>query len=85
MKQFRIWIRPLGRVCRVRVEGRYNVAVVLQFLSKSFVFKTCEPVTDSPNGEMSTFLVPCISTTFPGQLGKLMANIPGVQVMNEPA
>jgi hypothetical protein len=85
MKTFRVWIRPLCGVCRVRVDGITNAMWLLTRLSRSFVFKSGEPMEDDKNASSSTFYVPCSSQVSHFKFEKLLAGSPQVQLMPEPA
>jgi hypothetical protein len=83
MKSFRVWIRPDGDFCQVRVDGRDNVQRLLNFLSVSFVFKTFDPVTE--DGAICRFLIPYNPPLSPSLFVKLLAAMPEVRLMREPA
>jgi hypothetical protein len=85
MNPFRVWIRPLYYVCRVRVDGITNAMWLLTRLSRSFVFKNSEPMEDDEKASISTFYVPCSSQISHFKFERLLAGIPQVQVMSEPA
>ena len=85
MNTFRVWIRPLYNVCRVRVDGIKNAMWLLTRLSQSFVFKSSEPIEDDEGASCSTFHVPYNSQMSRFQFERLLAGIPQVQVMSDPA
>ena len=85
MNTFRVWIRPLYGVCRVRVDGITNAIWLLTRLSCSFVFKSGEPMEDDEKASSSTFHVPYGSQMSPFKFERLLAGIPQVQLMPEPA
>lgn len=85
MNTFRVWIRPLYNVCRVRVDGMKNAMWLLTRLSHSFVFKSSEPIEDDEGASCSTFHVPYNSQMSHFQFERLLAGIPQVQLMSDPA
>ena len=85
MKNFRVWIRPLGDFCRVRVDGIENRRWLLDRLSQSFVFRTFEPLEDVAGSTQCTFQVPYNPPLSRAGFQKLLTAIPQVQLMNEPA
>lgn len=85
MKPFRVWIRPLGDFCRVRVDGMDNVQWLLSQLSPSFVFRTFEPIEEIQGTTLCVFQVPCNLPLTQVGFRKLLMRIPQVQLMQEPA
>jgi hypothetical protein len=85
MNTFRVWIRPLGTVCRVRVEGTGNTEWLLDRLSESFVFKTSEPLNDVNGTSHHTFRVAYRPQMSRRAFEKLLAAIPEVKLMTDPA
>jgi hypothetical protein len=85
MNAFRVWIRPLGDACRVRVDGLRNAEWLLTRLSRSFVFKSAAPRDDDTATSCSSFQVPYNSQVSRSTLEKLLAAIPEVRLMLEPA
>jgi hypothetical protein len=85
MNAFRVWIRPLVSVCRVRVEGSRNAQWLLNRLSQSFVFKSSEPLDDDMATACSSFQVQYSSQMSGPRFAKLLATIPEVNLMSEPA
>ncbi len=85
MNAFRVWIRPLVSVCGVRVDGIHNAQWLLNRLSQFFVFKSCEPINDDVVTSCSSFQVPYNSQVSGPKLAKLLAAIPEVNLMLEPA
>jgi hypothetical protein len=84
MNAFRVWIQPLVSVCRVRVDGIRNAQWLLNRLSQSFVFKSCEPMNDDVATACSSFQVPYNSQVSGAKFAKLLAAIPEVNLMLEP-
>ena len=85
MKPFRVWLRPKGDFCHVRVDGIENLQWLLGQLSQSFVFRTFEPIQQIDESVHCTFDVPCNPPLTQPALRKLFAGIPEVQLMREPA
>lgn len=85
MMAFRVWLRPLGFSCRVQVDGLQNTRWLLGRLERAAVFKTCEPVNETLGSQHCTFQVPFDSHVTRGSLEKLLAKMPEVTLMTEPA
>ena len=85
MNTFRVWIRPLVNVCQVRVDGLRNAQWLLNRLSQSFVFKSSEPLDDDMATACSSFQVQYSSQMSGPRFAKLLAAIPEVNLMSEPA
>lgn len=85
MKLFRVWIRPSGDFCRVRVDGKINAERLLVCLSQSFVFRTFEPMTEEENSSFCSFFVPYNPPLSRSSFVKLLTAIPEVRLMSEPA
>ena len=85
MNAFQVWIRPMVRACRVRVEGIRNAQWLLTRLSESFVFKSSEPLHDDMLTACSSFQVQYSSQMSGLKFAKLLAAIPEVNLMLEPA
>jgi hypothetical protein len=84
MRSFRVWIRPKGDFCQVRVDGRDNAQRLLNCLSQSFVFKTFDPMREE-EGALCSFLVPYNPPLSRSSFVKLLAAIPEVRLMPDPA
>ncbi len=85
MSGFRVWVRALGDACRVRVDGVENARWLLGRLSKSFVFKSCEPIGEERDSSFCTFRVPYNSRLSRSTFEKLLNAIPELVLMPEPA
>jgi hypothetical protein len=85
MTPFRVWLRPLGGSCRVRVDGAGNARWLLDRLSRSFVFKSSQAIVDDMASACSTFVVPHSSQTSRAAFEKLLSAIPEVKLMPDPA
>lgn len=84
MKAFRVWVRPLGGVCRVRVDGLPNATWLLDRLGQSFVFKTCEPICCDGGSSCCTFRVSYGPQVSRSSFDRILAAIPEVNLMTEP-
>jgi hypothetical protein len=85
MTAFRVWIRSLGNASRVRVEGSDNARWLIGRLSRSFVFKSSLPVREERDSVCCTFEIPYNSQTTRSTFERLLATIPEVTLMAEPA
>ena len=85
MNSFRVWIRPLGVTCRVRVEGIRNAQWLLARLGHGFAFKTAEPISEEADSSSCSFRVAYSSGMSRRGLERLLAAIPEVIFMMEPA
>ena len=85
MNAFRVWVRPLGSNCRVRVDGIRNAQWLLNRLGHSFVFKTADPMNEEKGSSCCSFRVPYDFQTSRRGLDGLLAAIPEVKLMTEPA
>jgi hypothetical protein len=85
MNSFCVWIRPLGGTCRIRVDGLRNAKWLLNRLGHAFVFKTAEAIDEEDRGAHCSFRVAYNSQTSRRGLEKLLAAIPEVQLMTDPA
>ena len=85
MNAFSVWIRPLGSVCRVRVDGMQNTRWLLDRLGQSSVFKSSEPISDDEGSSRSTFHVPYSSRMSRSAFENLLAAVPEVTLMLDPA
>ena len=85
MSTFCVWIRPLGGNCRIRVDGISNAEWLLNRLGRSFVLKTADPMDEEDGSSCCSFHVAYSSQTSRRGLEKLLAAIPEVKLMTEPA
>lgn len=85
MSIFNVWIRPLSSACRVRVDGILNARWLLNRLSESFVFKNSEPMDEHMEAACSSFQVQYSFQMSGLTFAKLLAAIPEVNLMLEPA
>jgi hypothetical protein len=85
MRSFRVWIRPDGDFCHVRVDGRDNALRLLTGLSQAFVFKTFDPMTQEDESACCHFLVPYNPPLSRSSFVKMLLAMPGVRLMADPA
>jgi hypothetical protein len=85
MNAFRVWLRPLGGVCRVRVDGISNTQWLLDRLGRSFIFKTSDPVNEEEGSSCCTFRLAYNSQVSHRAFERLLVAIPEVNLMTEPA
>ena len=85
MNAFHVWVRPLGDTCRVRVDGVKNAQWLLSQLGRSFVFKTAEPMNEEADSTYCTFRMAYSSQMSRRGLERLLAGIPEVVLMMDPA
>ncbi len=84
MSGFRVWIRPLGDDCRLRVDGMQNARWLLNRLGRSFVFKSAEPINDDKGPSSCVFHVHLASQMSHPTLEKLLAAISEVELIADP-
>jgi hypothetical protein len=82
---FSVWTRPLGSACRVRVDGVKNTQWLLKRLARSFVFKASEPLQEDEGSSCCTFRVLYSSQMSRSTFERLLADIPEVTLMLDPA
>ena len=85
MNAFHVWLRPVGDFCRVRVDGIENARWLLGRLSQSFVFKTFEPFAETMGSSLCSFQVPYNPPLSRFKFERMLAAIPEVRLMLEPA
>ena len=85
MNAFRVWINPRDSACRVRVDGILNARWLLNRISQSFVFKSSEPMDEDVATAFTSFQVKYSSQMSSSGFTKLLAAIPEVNLMLEPA
>ena len=81
MNAFRVWTRPLGYICEVRVDGIKNARLLLDRLGRSFVFKTSDPINEEADSSCCTFRVTCGSQMSRRVLERLLAAIREVSLV----
>lgn len=85
MKEFRVWVRPLGEACRVRVEGLDNGKWLLDRLLNLTIIPNGEAVGRETSSGFYTFLVPYNAMVTRSKLAEVLAELSEVEVMCEPA
>jgi hypothetical protein len=85
MKAFGVSLRHLGSACRVRVDGTKNAQWLLDRLGRSFVFKTADPIYEETSSSYCTFHLAYNSEMSRRGFERLLAAIPEVNLMMEPA
>lgn len=85
MNAFRVWLRPLGYICRVRVDGIKSTEWLLRRLSQSFVFKTSEPLSTDETSSCCSFSVMYSAEITRRKFERLLGTIPEVNLLSEPA
>jgi hypothetical protein len=75
----------LGRACRVRVDGSTNAQWLLDRLGQSSVFKSSEPLRQDVSSSCCTFQVMYSSQVPRRSFEKLLAGMPEVSLMVDPA
>jgi len=85
MNPFHVWLRPVGDFCSVRVDGIENARWLLGRLSQSFVFKTFEPFGETMGSSMCSFQIPNNPPLSRFKFERLLAAIPEIRLMLEPA
>jgi hypothetical protein len=85
VNSFHVWIRPLGDTCRVRVAGAQNAQWLLSRLGHGFVFKTAEPMNEEMDSSCCTFRVAYSPQMSRRGLETMLARIPEVVLMPDPA
>lgn len=83
-EKIRVWLRPLGDNCRVRVDGIDNVPFVLDHLRLAFEFDSIHTV-ELPGSSHCTFLIRSQPPLAPERVTTLLADIPEIELMLEPA
>lgn len=78
---FRVWIRPLGQSCRVRVDGIENGRWLINRLNSSTQIEITEPNCQNNILGCFTFLIAFDLLMTPLILNKLLRNIPEVYIM----
>jgi hypothetical protein len=85
MNPFHVWLRPVGGACKVRVDGTRNAKWLLDRLSRSFIFKSCEPLSEEQGSSCCSFRVAYNSQVSRPAFERLLAAIPEVKLMLDPA
>lgn len=84
LNPFKVWLRPLGAVCRIRVEGIENAEWLLSSLKQSLGFEDAERCVVQNAQNYGTFQVPYGQTMPHAALETHLSTMPTVHVMNQP-
>jgi hypothetical protein len=82
-QSMRVWLRPLGAVCRVRVESAANATWLSQKLGEFLAAKTSGPLHEM-RADGCMFELTCSTRSALEQIVVLLKNLPGVTIMPEP-
>ena len=82
MNRFQVTVRPDLTFCNVRVQGPDNLRWLVDYLSRVFIFKSSEPVSDDVDG-ISSFRVSYGSQVSLSLLQKILGAIPQVVLITE--
>lgn len=85
MPPFRVWLRPLGEGCRVRVEGSENAAWLLDRVRTGLKHVQCDETIGQDGQGISTLVVHYASESAQQDLDRLLSRMPELQVMFQPA
>ena len=85
MDTFHVWLSPLGATCKVRVDGIENANWLLTRLRQSLIFESPEPVNGEKGSSCCTFGVACRTQVCYRTFEKLLAAIPEVELILDPA
>lgn len=85
MKPFRVWVRPLGETCRVRVQGLDNGSWLRDRLIDLAIVEDGQTVGREDSTGIYTFTLPYREEMTPPMLAEVLAGIPEVELMCEPA
>jgi len=84
LNSFKVWLRPLGAVCRIRVEGIENAEWLLSRLKQTLGFQDAEQCVVQHIQNYGTFQVPYCTTMLHAALETHLSTMPTVHVMNQP-
>jgi hypothetical protein len=85
MTPFRVWLRPLGENCRVRVDGIGNARWLLTQLEKVPAIRAIGQLDVEIDAPRCTFAIPYHASLSPATFQRALAAIPEVRLMLEPA
>jgi hypothetical protein len=85
MDGFRVWVRSMDNEYRVAVDGLENARWLVAELSRAFIFKSAQPIAANGNSALCTFQVPCNAMLPYSVLHRLLASIPQVTLVMQPA
>ena len=84
MTAFRVWLRPLGNVCRIRVDGAENAQWLIERLRHTPEVKVGDRIAETQGPSICSFRVQCKPPSSRASLQALLKAIPELQVMTEP-
>lgn len=85
MQAIRVWVRPLGEVCRVRVDGVENTRWLMGRLSGAVDALGSDSLRKGADSGLCSFEVPCTPQFTASRLEEVLSAMPEVQVMTSPA
>ena len=85
MDTFRVWVRPLDYEYLVCVDGFQNARWLVDQLGRSFVFRSSQPISQDSDSALCTFQLPCNASLPYSVLHRLLASIPRVTLVMQPA
>jgi hypothetical protein len=83
MQSFKVWLRPSGESCKVRVEGRENACRLREQLGEHGL--VCTEVMPVGDGTYCLFRVNYTPDVNHAALERLIAALSGVRLMTDPA
>lgn len=83
MKAFNVWLRRQDGASQVRLEAIENAEWLIDRLSASFVFKTCEPLYERRDSTECTFRIAHNSQLSGPRLERLLSGIHEVRLLRE--
>lgn len=84
MGAFFVWVRPLENQHLVCVDGIENAKRLLTQLSRSFVFRSAEPIRVEGSSSLCTFRVPYDANLTFARFNKLLAAMPEISLVKMP-
>ena len=84
MNGFKVWLRPLGVRCRVRVNGVGNAEWLRKRLGESISVDETDPCPETLEPNVCSFEVPCHEPRSRHRLETLLASMPEVELMMRP-
>ena len=85
MKPFRVWVRPLGETCRVRVQGLDNGIWLRDRLVDMAIVEIGETVGREDSTGIYTFSLPYREDMPRSMLEDVLSGFPQIQLTCEPA
>jgi hypothetical protein len=85
---FRVWLRPLGATCRLRVEDPARASWLLDRLSRDLKLEQNDVIVRGGGTDVCTFHIACRQSRNNSDnsqdVEKLLRSLPQVQLMDEP-